>query len=377
MKIVYIISTIAKKGGAERIITEKANYLTEHWGYDISIVTLFQEENEKNLYPIHKKIRQINLDIPFYTQYSYKYPIRLWKKYIINYRMRKLLAETINGINPDIIIGVSYSHAEKISTIPCRAKKIIECHEPRILFNSISGLDSFQSKLYSKLFYFRTIEKNADLIVTLTNEDAHQWNKAKRIAVIPNFSIMHITQYSTCEAKRIITVGRLSKEKGFERLINIWGNVSKKHPDWALDIFGEGSYRSNLEKLIETNQVKNVTLRGITDNISQEYATSSICVVTSYLEGFSLVILEAMKHGLPCVAFDCPYGPRHIIEDGKCGYLVKDGNNNDFEEKLNRLIDNRQLRMEFSRAAIERSKVFNTDVIMKQWHELFNALISK
>ena len=110
---------------------------------------------------------------------------------------------------------------------------------------------------------------------------------------------------------------------------------------------------------------------------NEEYATSSICVVTSYLEGFSLVILEAMKHGLPCVAFDCPYGPRHIIEDGKCGYLVKDGNNNDFEEKLNRLIDNRQLRMEFSRAAIERSKVFNTDVIMKQWHELFNALISK
>jgi glycosyltransferase involved in cell wall biosynthesis len=377
MKIVYIISTIAKKGGAERIITEKANYLTEHWGYDISIVTLFQEENEKNLYPIHKKIRQINLNIPFYTQYSYKYPIRLWKKYVISHLMRKQLTETINGINPDIIIGVSYSHAEKISTIPCRAKKIIECHEPRILFNSISGLDSFQSKLYSKLFYFRTIEKNADLIVTLTNEDAHQWNKAKRIVVIPNFSIMHITQYSTCEAKRIITVGRLSKEKGFERLINIWGTVSKKHPDWALDIFGEGSYRSNLEKLIETNQVKNVTLRGITDNISQEYATSSICVVTSYLEGFSLVILEAMKHGLPCVAFDCPYGPRHIIEDGKCGYLVKDGNSNDFEEKLNRLIDNRQLRMEFSRAAIERSKVFNTDVIMKQWHELFNALISK
>ena len=377
MKIVYILSTIAIKGGAERIITEKANYLAEHFGYDISIVNLLQKENAQNCYPLHKKIRQINLNIPYYSQYAYKYPIRLWKKNIICHRMRKQLSETINEINPDIIIGVSYSHAEKVSTIPCRASKIIECHEPRILFNSMSGLGSFLSKLYSKLFYFRTIEKNADLIVTLTNEDAHQWNKAKRVAVIPNFSVMRITKYSTCEAKRVIAVGRLYKEKGFERLINIWENVSKKYPDWQLDIYGEGSYRLNLKNLIETNQVKNVTLRGITDDISKEYATSSICVVTSYLEGFSLVILEAMKHGLPCVAFDCPYGPRNIIEDGKCGYLVEDGNNNDFEEKLSRLIDNRQLRMQFSTAAIERAKVFDTDVIMKQWQELFTSLISK
>ena len=200
--------------------------------------------------------------------------------------MRKQLSETINEINPDIIIGVSYSHAEKVSTIPCRASKIIECHEPRILFNSMSGLGSFLSKLYSKLFYFRTIEKNADLIVTLTNEDAHQWNKAKRVAVIPNFSVMRITKYSTCEAKRVIAVGRLYKEKGFERLINIWENVSKKYPDWQLDIYGEGSYRLNLKNLIETNQVKNVTLRGITDDISKNMPHSSICAVTSYLRRF-------------------------------------------------------------------------------------------
>lgn len=377
MNIVYILPSIAKKAGAERIITEKANYLTEHFGYDITIVTLLQEEDAKSCYPLSKKIRQINLCIPYYSQYAYNYPLRLWKKCIISHRMRKQLSETINRINPDIIIGVSYSHAEKVSTIPCRAAKVIECHEPRILFNSMSGLDSFQSKLYTKLFYFRTIEKNADLIVTLTNEDAHQWNKAKRIAVIPNFSIMNLTQYSTCEVKRVIAVGRLCKEKGFERLIYIWKTVSEKHPDWQLDIFGEGTYRSNLKKLIETNHINNLTLRGNTDNISKEYATSSICVVTSYLEGFSLVILEAMKHGLPCVAFDCPYGPRHIIEDGRCGYLVKDGNNNDFEEKLSRLIDNKQLRMQFSTAAIERSKDFDTDIIMKQWHELFKSLISK
>ena len=80
MKIVYILSTIAIKGGAERIITEKANYLAEHFGYDISIVNLLQKENAQNCYPLHKKIRQINLNIPYYSQYAYKYPIRLWKK---------------------------------------------------------------------------------------------------------------------------------------------------------------------------------------------------------------------------------------------------------------------------------------------------------
>lgn len=377
MKIVYVLPALTHYGGAERIVVEKANYMAKILNYDVYIINLFQDDNTANCFHLHEKVKQINLSIPYHIQYLYKYPKRLWKKTSINAYMRKTLTQTILSISPDILVGVSYSKAELVSTLQCNAKKVIECHEPRAFHTSNIIKGSLISKFYLKHFYFKAIEKYADMIVTLTEEDKKQWNKAKRVEVIPNFSTMQIIRQSACEAKRVIAVGRLREEKGFERLISIWKVVSENHSDWQLDIYGEGPLMHHLTNLIKNDHVHNVTLRGKSDNISQEYATSSICVVTSHLEGFSIVILEALKHGLPCIAFDCPYGPRNIIEDRKCGFLIEDGNNNQFIEKLNTLIEDEQLRQHFSYAAIERARHFDTDTIMKQWKELFESLLAQ
>ena len=221
---------------------------------------------------------------------------------------------------------------------------------------------------------FHFIEKNADLVVTLTNNAKAQWKRAKRVVTIPNSTSIQVKQHSSCEKKRIIAVGRLCEEKGFERLLAIWRTVSSKHPDWQLAIFGEGKLKNKLNNIIDTEQIKNVILYGTTKDIGKEYSNSSICVVTSYYEGFSLVTLEAMKFGLPCVAFDCPYGPSNIIEDHKNGFLVENGNNELFIEKLCCLIENINLRFDFSKSAIETAEHFNTDIVMNQWKSLFEEL---
>lgn len=374
MRVVYIISSLNKTGGAERIITEKSNYLAKRYGYDIHIITLFQDSDTPNSYPLSGLVHQININFPYYTQYKYKYPKRLLIKYRLFKSMQKKLTQTINSIDPDILIGVSYSHAELVCTIPCRAKKIIECHEPRALVASDIFNGSFISRFYIKHYYFHVIEKNADFVVTLTNKDKLQWHKAKRVEVIPNFTSMHITHNSTCKMKRVIAVGRLCGEKGFERLIDIWKAITAKHPDWKLDIFGEGKLKNILLNDIKTKKVNNISLCGTTSNISKEYSTSSICAVTSYYEGFSLVILEAMKHGVPCVAFDCPFGPGSIIKDGSNGYLVEDNDNSLFIERLCQLIENYELRKQFSQNSIERAKQYDIDIIMSKWKCLFENL---
>lgn len=371
MRVAYILPSLKKTGGAERIITEKSNYLAKKFGYDIYIITLFQDSNTPNSYPLSELVHQINLNIPYYTQYNYKYPKRLFIKYRLFKSMQKKLTQTINSIDPDILIGVSYSHADLVCAIPCRAKKIIECHEPRDLVASSYFNGSFISKFRIKHYYFHVIEKNADLVVTLTNKDKLQWHKAKCVEVIPNFSSMHITHYSTCQMKRVIAVGRLSEEKGFERLIDIWKAVIAKHPDWKLDIFGEGELKNRLINHIKIKQVNNISLCGTTSNISKEYSTSSICVVTSYFEGFSLVILEAMKHGVPCVAFDCPFGPANIIKDGSCGFLIENGNSPMFTNKLSFLMENEDVRHKFSKECLVQAERYNIDIIMRQWQNLF------
>lgn len=381
MKIVYVYATFATVGGTERIITEKANYLAEKYGYDVTIINTYQLPDEANAFVLSEKVKQINLGVPYLSPYKYKYPKRLWIKWENNRLLRKRLNDSIQQVDPDILIGIAQFKSDIVIKTKCRAKKIIECHEARIY--TMSGLGSNYSFIKRILMnihrhhYFRTIERNADVIATLTEGDKTLWKRAKHVEVIPNFSLMPIRRFTDWSPKRVIAVGRLEWEKGFGRLLEVWKIVSYKHPDWNLEIFGEGSMEGTLKILIRTLNVKNIIINSFTKDISLEYANSSICVVTSYFEGFSLVILEALKHGVPCVVFDCPFGPGSIIEDARSGFIVENGDTRLFAERVCRLIQDKELRSQFAKAGIERAKQFNVDIIMNQWKSLFENLINQ
>ena len=380
MKIAYIIDSLGSKGGAERILSEKMNYLATHYGYDVHVITCYQDPRiTPNAYFLSEKIKQVNLCIPYYTQYKYKYPKRLWVKNSIYRKLLKKLRETILQIDPDILIGLGYFRADTVCNIKCRAAKIIESHQSRTFTLTSQGLDrSFFTKAYMNVFrrlYFRTIEKKADVVVTLTDGDAQLWKKAKRVMVIPNFTNLPVIKHSTVSSKRVIAVGRLEWEKGFDRLIRAWQNISMKHPDWKLDIFGSGTLKEQLENLI--NQLclsDKIKIHPFTSDISREYSESSIFVCTSHFEGFSLVIIEAMQFGVPSVAFDCPHGPRYIIKDGECGYLIENGNGELLAQKISYLIENPEIRKDFSRSSLEQVKKYRIDIVMDRWKELFESL---
>lgn len=382
MKIVYIIDSLSHKGGAERIISEKMNYLSTHYGYDVTVITCYQfPETMPNSYFLSEKVRQINLCISIHLKYKYCYPIRFWSKWKYAHMFRHKLEEAVNTINPDIVIGLGYTFADVVCQIKCKARKIIEAHEARrytkafFLFKDLSPLTDVYYRI-SRQRYLRAIEKNADVVVTLTKDDALNWRKAKRVETIPNFSAMTISGYSNGENKRIIAVGRLEWQKGFDRLLDIWSIVSKKNPDWQLNIYGEGALEAELKNIIQEAGLRNVSIHPYTHHISQEYATSSICVLTSRYEGFSLVLLEAMRHGVPCVTFDCPYGPKDLVDQGKCGYVIENGNINQFAEKLCYLIDNPELRKQYAAEAINKAQTYQVETIMNQWKQLFESIVS-
>ena len=381
MKIVYVIDSLASKGGAERIIINKMDYLTKERGYDIHIITCYQSKDTPNAYPISNNIKQIFLGIPFYSQYKYHYPFRLYVKYSLNRKLIQELTNTIQEVNPDILIGLSYFKADVVSGIKCKAKKIIEVHEPRPFTLSDYGLNRGRlSKWYMKHYrnkYFKKVEKQADVIVTLTQGDAYEWREAKQIQVIPNFSNLSVEKISDCTAKRVLAVGRLEWVKGYDRLINAWKIVSDKHPDWHLDIFGTGTMEQNLkQQQLALGLEDKMTIHPATSTINKEYSKSSILALTSHFEGLSLVLLEAMQTGVPCVAFNCPYGPCAIIDDGENGFLVPDGDIMMFANKISELIENRDLIRRFSKAALEKSNHFSVEVIMRQWKDLFRLLVS-
>lgn len=392
MRIVYIIDSLASKGGAERILSEKMSYMAERYGYDVSVVTCYQDPvRQANVYPLSDKVRQVNLNIPYYSQYRYGYPLRLWKKWQLYQQLKRQLAATVRSIDPDILVGLGYFQADVVTAIRCRAVKVVESHEARIFTMSDQGLQrSWLSRLYMRYYrsrYFRNVERQTDVVVTLTTGDAHEWRRVKRVEVIPNFTMMPSTSdlrpqtsdliHHPSDKKRVMAVGRLEWQKGFDRLIDIWAMVAPRHPDWQLDIFGSGTMESSLQQLIAGHGLTHsAKIHPFTNHIQEEYLKSSLFVLPSRFEGFGLALLEAMQSGLSCVVFDCPYGPGDVVADGQSGFVVKDGDTSAFAARLEQLMSDDDLRQRFSERSVERAQDFAVDAVMMQCQKLIETLIA-
>ena len=153
----------------------------------------------------------------------------------------------------------------------------------------------------------------------------------------------------------------------------IWRIVEKRHPDWRLDIYGEGADLEENREMIPKG--KNVFPHGQTLDILDRYKESSILILTSVYEPFGLVMPEAMSCGLPVVAFDCPYGPSEIISDGNDGFIIDCYDVEAFVNKLCLLIEDETLRKQMGQNAILSAKRFTKDIIIPQWISLFESLV--
>lgn len=380
MKIVYIHDVIANIGGLERIFVQKMNYLADKLNHEVYLITSSQG-NHPIIFPFTHKAKHIDLNIRFHSQYNYPFPTRIWIRYKLKRLYRKRLQELVNNINPDIIIGTTTWNSDIVCRLKSKGKKVIESHCARsymvitdsftkgIIKDSINKITTWQR--------FRYTEKLSDAIVTLTKSDAFAWKKATRVFTIPNMVESMPKESSTCHSHRVIAAGRLTYQKGFDRLIDAWTLVHKRYPDWILDIYGEGCYREQLQKQIEKNDVKDcITIHPFTSNIFEEYLTSSIFVLSSNYEGFGLVLIEAMSCGIPCISFNCPHGPSEIIQNQIDGMLIENNNISHMAESICYLIENEDIRIEYGQKARENAKRFLPENIMPQWEQLFNNLLT-
>ena len=373
MKILYIIDALAIRGGTERIIIDKANYLAAHYSYEVHIVTANQGEHPV-AYPLYPSVTHHDLGIRFHLQYQYGGMKRLIKSRQMSRLYEERLGAYIQSFQPDIIASVSENYNKSIikkkGDIPLIFESHMSCRSKQ--FTTTSFVDKLREFFYKKWL------KNVYGIVALTKEDAIEWKKINsHVCVIPDMVSLNPTPtYSDCEAKSIIFVGRFSTQKDIPSLLQIWDIVHQRHPDWQLNIYaGYGDESERLKSHVK-GMGEGVVLHEPTSDIFDKYKENSMLLLTSRFEPFGLVLPEAMSCGLPVVSFDCPYGPAEIITDGEDGFLIKNRDIHAFADKVCQLIENPQLRAEMGQRAIASSQRFSPEKIMPMWKQLFESMVS-
>lgn len=378
MRIVYYLPSLYAPGGLERIITFKANYLAEHFdNYEVYIVTSEQVGKQPH-FQLSPKVKHIDLNVPFDWPFNQS---RLGKlvKYPFRYQLFKArFTRLLKKLRPDITISTLRRELNFINKINDGSVKIGEFHVTRHSYGVDSALGGnpvirFLQKRWEAAFVKNLSELSR--LVILTHEEVGNWPELSNQCVIPNPIITPANQISDCASHQVIAAGRYAPQKGFDLLIESWSIVAKKHPEWILRIYGDGSLREKMQEQIERLEITNsCVLEHTVQDIADKYSKSSIFVLSSRFEGFGMVITEAMACGVPPVSFACPCGPRDIITDGKDGLLAENGNVRELAEKIDYLIENENARKEMGKQAYARAQDFKIDTIILQWIELFEIL---
>lgn len=373
MRVLYVFRSLAVWGGIERILVEKMNYLSQVYGYDVYMLTSDQG-NHPVPYHLDDNVHFEDLNIRFHQQYQYPFFRRLWVARKLKKQYEKRLAARICQIKPDIIICTTADHIDSLGKLKGLIPLVAESHS--ICLRTIEDGHCLLRRKWFRYHYLKALSK-VDVVVALTEGDAVEWRKVHaNVVVIPNLVHLNDGAVSTLENKRVVFVGRFDYQKRPMEMIRIWEKIHPLHPDWQLDIYGEGVEQRELEDLARSSGM-NIVVNSPIEHIFDCYRESSIMVSTSLFEPFGLVIPEAMSCGLPVVAYDCPYGPANLIMDGENGFLIKCGNMDAFAEKVCLLMNSLELRKKMGIAGTITSRNYEPSHIMPLWIDFFHQLLNR
>ena len=380
MKIVYCVNSIRSLGGIQRVTIVKANALAEVEGNEVYIA-VSDHKHGTDVDQLSPKVHVVDLDINYHNHDSGRSKLAniivgISKK-IPHY---KALKRFLTDLKPDIVISVGTSEKYLLPAMKRRTWKIIrEFHSEKDyrLKHARSRFDRLKSRLVN--FYdFNFVEKKYDKIVVLTHEDKDMnWKGWENVSVIPNPTSFKCNEPSPLSEKVVVAMGRLHPVKNFSSLIRAFKLVAQRHPDWTLKIYGQGEMEATLQRQIdESGLQKQVLLMGFTSNVQEALRHASICALTSLSEGFALVITEAMECGVPVVSYQCPYGPKDIITDGKDGFLVLLDDEQMLAGCICQLIEDNELRIRMGAEAKDRAENYQVEEIAKRWMNLFNEVVN-
>lgn len=368
MKILYCTNQLSTHGGIERMLSQKINFLLQQNEDEVFLAT-FEQLGMPDVYPLDNRVARFDLAIHYCKNKSYFHQKNLFKILKHYFKLRSL----IKKIQPDIIVSVSYTPEQFfLPFIQKQIPKIKELHSSGIVVG-ISGKKEKKSIKEN----LTSIFKRFDALVVL-NKDEVPYFEGCNTVVIPNFTDFKSDLSTKCvKEKTIIAAGRIAPVKQFQELVHIWKMIHNNCTDWKFKLFGDGEPKlvEELQELIQSfNLESSFLLMPATTNLQEELEKASIYAMTSETECFPMVLLEAQISGLAIVSYNCPFGPRNIVNNGYDGYLVSQDNREDFAKCLSELMFNESKRNYLGGNARQNVICFSKENVMAQWNNLFTQL---
>lgn len=385
MKICFWVSSIATVGGVQRVTTVVANNLSRY--YDVTILTHDSNIQLDNMnYEIDKRIKVISVpkDIDFFGHPTFlkrcikrinksigflnnECGYKLLRKICLPKNRVRRTAEFFKQFNFDIVIGVEGDKALMLSNI----SKYVDLKTIGWQHNSFNAYFFNKNKYYWNLdTLFKHELKKLDQYVLLNEYDSNEMNQKFDIKSTYLYNPKSFTSTEKCDMnnKRFISVGRFCYAKGFDILIKAIKKFNTINKEWDFYIIGDGEDKDKLiEKIKEYNLEDKVILPGFTNNIKKYYLESSVFVLSSRWEGMPMVILEALEMGCPVVCNNIT-AIKPLITDGKEGFVADvDENGEKLCDKMLQIANSYDLRKKMSQASVDKSKLFDIDVIVDKW----------
>ena len=226
---------------------------------------------------------------------------------------------------------------------------------------------------------FKRAYPRLDALVVLTGRDRRRYERLldhqTPVFVIPNTIRSDVGGAAPLRGTTVLAAGRLTRQKGFDKLVRAFAQVAPDHPEWRLVICGDGPWRRRLERLIARHGLEHaVSLPGPVEPLATAMDDAALFVLSSRFEGFPLVLIEAMAKGLPVVAFDCPTGPAEIIDDHRDGLLVPRGNVDRLAGGMRELMEDAALRRRLGAAAHGTARGYTIEAVGPLWEALLEQL---
>jgi glycosyltransferase involved in cell wall biosynthesis len=370
IKVMIIIHSL-KGGGAERAVVNLLKGLNRR---DFSVTLLLYEEIFD--YPRPENIELITLGIRS-SKNILKFTLGFVKKIIS-------IAKSIRINKPDIVFSVLSGTnviailAQSLSGIGCKVVGSEQNHPSLSLQNQLyDGVTKFlMRRFYPKAEKIIAISQGIkkDLVENfhLTEEKIEVvYNPVdiREIEILSEEAVYH--PWFNDELPIIVSVGRLTKQKGHSYLIKAFSVVRQSLPCRLL-IIGTGDEEGNLINAVDRLGLRNdVEFLGFQKNPFKYMAKSSLFVSSSIYEGFGNVIVEGMALGLPVISTDCPSGPSEIIEHEKNGLLVPIKDERALAQAILKVLTNDDMKRSLSDEARSRARHFDLNSIVQKYGNIF------